>query len=68
MSHSLMHASVMREAAFCAAVTWKLLSGNFNPPAKKEQPNTRSKLERMEPSNCVKMIWSAFSVTPISMT
>ena len=53
MSHSLMHASVMREEAFCAAVTWKLLSGYFKPPAKKEHPKTRSKLERMEPSSCV---------------
>jgi len=52
ISYSLMQASVMREAAFCAAVTWKLLSGYFRPPAKNEHPKTRSKLERMEPSNC----------------
>ena len=52
--HSLMQASVMREAAFCAAVTRKLLSGYFSPPAKKEHPKTRSKLDRMDPSICVK--------------
>ena len=56
-----MHASVMREEAFCAAVTWKLPSGYFNPPAKKEHPNTRSKLERMEPSSCAKLMWLVFS-------
>lgn len=53
-----MHARVMREAEVWAAVTLNVLSVNFNPPAKKEHPKTRSKLERMDPS---KEVWTILS-------
>lgn len=44
----------------CAAVTRKLLSVNFIPPAKKEHPNTSKIFERIDPINYISIVRGRF--------
>ena len=56
----------MRDAEVqCAAVVLNLLSDRFTPPAKKEHPKTKSRFERIEPSNGGNRIHSAMLRHPL---